>query len=159
MHKLVRVGVKADAVQAATGSTRHISLQALMTLQLQLCLHKADGTDAALNNRLSRIVTKLFGRVIKAEEGGEDPFFNPNVDVEALLCSIEDLLVACNDADNKSHTSADRSLSECKNMGKSLVSALLKSKKNSGGSAASVGPRLRIQKSKEGHGPHSGTRR
>ena len=49
------------AVQAATGSERHTSFLALMTLQQQLILDTADDSvDDEFLGRLSRVVTKLF---------------------------------------------------------------------------------------------------
>lgn len=81
------------AVQAATGSERHIALQALMTLQQELCLSETE--DDVFTGRLSRVITKLFARVIKAEEGSDAAYTQDRIDMESLICSIEDALTAC----------------------------------------------------------------
>ena len=44
---------------------------------------------------MSRNVTKLFARVIKAEEGEESPFKKENVDLELVLVLVEDTLIKC----------------------------------------------------------------
>jgi hypothetical protein len=81
-------------VQVATGSARHASFQALLSLQQELCLSDVDKDDG-FNGKLSRVVTKLFSRVIKAEETCVDPYSTERLDMEALVCSVEDVLTAC----------------------------------------------------------------
>lgn len=84
------------AVQSATGASRHISFQALLHLQHEL----TSGDDALeLNGRLSRVITKLFARVIRAEEAAGEPFSLSSFDMEALLCSMEDTLNKCQPSD------------------------------------------------------------
>ena len=61
------------AVQAATSATRHSSLLSLMTLQHQLSRESPESAeDEAFTSRLSRVVSKLFTRVIRAEEAAPD---------------------------------------------------------------------------------------
>merc|ERR1740136_50149 len=85
------------AIQATYGAKRHISLQSLLSLQLQFCLAAIEdgiaATDASnIHNRMSRIVTKLFSRVIKAEEGEPAPFSGKDIDLTSLIVSMEKLL-------------------------------------------------------------------
>jgi hypothetical protein len=83
------------AVQAATGSPRDVSIEALLALQLQLCtVGNETAADAAFNRRLSRIVTKLFAKVLKAEAASARPFSANNIDVEAIICALDDMLIA-----------------------------------------------------------------
>ena len=94
------------AVQAATGASRYASFQALMTLQLQLQLNLKDGVvevsadeDEVFTHRLSRVVTKLFARVIRAEEGSSNPYSQNGMDMDALLCAVEDYLSVCHESE------------------------------------------------------------
>jgi hypothetical protein len=67
----------------------------LLDLQVQLLREgeQAVSDDAAtLNSRLSRVVSKLFARVVKAEEAMAEPYSLDTVDLEVLVCSIEDVL-------------------------------------------------------------------
>jgi hypothetical protein len=112
------------AVQAATGATRHHALEALMSLQQQLCLKAEASDDPVFNSRLSRVVTKLFARVVKAEESCQQPFSSSSVDIEAVICFLEDALVACGEADN-SKISSD-SILVTKNLARVLLTAILK---------------------------------
>lgn len=93
-----------------------------MTLQQQLCL-KADG-DPVFNSRLSRVVTKLFARVVKAEESSQQPFSPSSVDMEAVVCFLEDALVACRDTDEREI--AGEAIAATRNLSKVLVTAILK---------------------------------
>jgi len=114
-------GMNKLAVQATTGTPRHIALHALMMLQQQLTLHGTSSpAETALNARLSRIVTKLFGKVMKAEEARAQPFSSDDVDMESVLCSIEDMLVAVKKAQI-------REPSTCKDMAKSMLSSFMSS--------------------------------
>jgi hypothetical protein len=95
------------AIQAAIGSPRHTSLQALMSLQIEYCSpvdHLHPDNNPATNNRLARISSKLFTRVIKSEEASS-PAFARHINIEALLCSVEDFLVAA--AEIKKHSSLE----------------------------------------------------
>lgn len=73
-----------------------MALQSLLLLQHQILSETAGMSDEAdtLNSRLSRVISKLFARVIKAEEAMPEPYSADTVDLEALICSIEDTLVA-----------------------------------------------------------------
>ena len=90
---------------------------------------------------MSRIVTKLFARVIKAEEGEERPFKKENVDLELVLTSLEDTLTKCQAAvpgslDMLSITSEltdmdslnDDKMAPCKTMVRTLMLHLVKAK-------------------------------
>ena len=113
------------AVQAATGSTRHFAFEALMTMQQQLCL-KADPSDEPLfNSRLSRVASKLFARVVKAEESTQSPFVPPGVDLESIICVLEDTLSACEEAEG---TIAGEAIAATKNLAVVLVTAVLKAR-------------------------------
>jgi hypothetical protein len=62
-----------------------------LNLQQQL----TDGSvsnDDLFRSRLSRVVVKLFARVVKAEENAESPYKQGRLDMEALVCSLEDIL-------------------------------------------------------------------
>jgi len=83
------------AVQAATGAKRDVSFQALIALQQQLSMNAKNSDESMFNSRLSRVVTKLFSRVIKAEEGTPQPYESSEFDIESILCCLEDLLVVC----------------------------------------------------------------
>lgn len=52
--------------------------------------------DESFRSRLSRVVVKIFARVVKAEENVGDPYVQGRIDMEALICSLEDIL-ACNE--------------------------------------------------------------
>lgn len=114
------------AVQAATGATRHFSFEALIALQQQLSLTTDGSEDHLFNSRLSRVVTKLFSRVVKAEEASSMPFASPSVDVEAIICFLEDALVACEKVDN-GRISQD-AISATTNLAKVLVNSILKAR-------------------------------
>jgi len=123
------------AIQASIGSERSTSFQALMSLQLQLCtttlLEKRKGTgDNGFFSRLSRIVTKLFDRVLKAEEGAVSPFSEDQVDLEALLCTLEDVLTSSKNVCNQenianSASNMDESMEPCHNMAKTFMLSVL----------------------------------
>jgi len=83
------------AVQASLGAVRHISLQSLLSLQLQICSACVQEcvaiTDVSnIHNRMSRIITKLFLRVIQTEESESSPF--SEVDLTSMLETLEDVL-------------------------------------------------------------------
>lgn len=106
-----------------------------MMIQLQLSTSRTESTGAEIifNKRLSRVVTRLFTLALKAEETATEPFSSPAVDIEALLCSIEDLLIARSDALKESQNVSDDALVECATMAKSIVTALLRSRTERGG--------------------------
>jgi hypothetical protein len=114
------------AVQAATGATRHHALEALMSLQQQLGLKAEGSDDHVFNSRLSRVVTKLFARVVKAEESSQQPFSSSSVDIEAVICFLEDALVACGEV-HAAKISEDAILAT-KDLAKVLVTAILKAR-------------------------------
>lgn len=114
------------AVQASTGSSRHVSLQALMMLQQQLMLQETESpNDTAFNRRVSRIVTKLFGKVIKAEQGEVDPFSSATVDMETLICALEDLLVAACENPRAGTVHYEEARSTCESMAATLLQAMI----------------------------------
>jgi len=105
------------AVQAATGAARENSLQALIRLQDQLSSNTDAHDNPLFNSRLSRIVTKLSTRVIKAEEGTPYPFASTNMDTETILCCLEDTLENCPEGAGAT-----------KNMVKLIVMAILRTR-------------------------------
>ena len=111
------------AVQAATGSTRHFAFEALITMQQQLCLKAHPSDDPLFNSRLSRVVSKLFARVVKAEESTQSPFVPPRVDLESIICVLEDTLSACEEAEGNI---ASEAIAATKNLAVVLVTAVLK---------------------------------
>lgn len=111
------------AVQAATGATRENSIQALITLQDQLSSSTDIGEDTLFNNRLSRVVTKLSTRVIKAEESTSHPFSSSSMDMETVLCFLEDTLDACRKREQPEGAAAT------KHIVKSVVTGILKARR------------------------------
>jgi hypothetical protein len=97
-----------------------------MTLQQQLSLESYDEETPAFNSRLSRVVAKLFARVVKAEEGGPNPFSPDVFDTEALLCAMEDLLVACQQAEHNASPEMLESIDGCNEMVRMLVLSIIK---------------------------------
>lgn len=87
-------------VQVATGSERHKSFLALFALQQQLSSNSED--DPQLISRLSRVVSKLVAKVVREEEASEQPFDRRNLDMDALICAMEDTLVGHEDVDESS---------------------------------------------------------
>ena len=92
---------------------------------------------------MSRIVTKLFARVIKAEEGEDRPFDKENIDLKIILTSLEDTLNKCLSAvpgslDMLSITSEltdmdslnDDKMAPCKTMVRTLMLHLVRAKHN-----------------------------
>jgi len=131
--QLVR-GINKLAIHASISSTRHISLQTLMGLQVHFCRQQSEDIErTAISARSSRVITKLFARVIKAEEGNSDPFFNEGVDIESLLCAVEDLLVACHDAQTDTGVDAQEVFASATGMARTLVLAILKSRMDGDG--------------------------
>jgi hypothetical protein len=97
-----------------------------MSLQLDLGFDTEGGANAVFNSRLSRVVTKLFARVVKAEEGTPVPFSSSVVDTEAVLCCLEDALVACDDAEQEGRY--EDGVTASRNLVKVLIVAMLKAR-------------------------------
>lgn len=135
------------AIQAAYGCMRHISLTALISLQIRLCssIDHDNSTQEQITNtqRMSRIVTKLFSRVIKAEESEIAPFTSRQTNVEAILMGVEKNLIQCNSipdsvvhstdgistlTDPESLRDAADKLAPCHDMIHTLVLQLIKAK-------------------------------
>eukprot|EP00980_Cylindrotheca_fusiformis_P018775 scaffold6257_cov144-Cylindrotheca_fusiformis.AAC.1 len=114
------------AVQAATGAKRDVSFQALIALQQQLSMNAHTADESMFNSRLSRVVTKLFSRVIKAEEGETRPFASDHFDTESILCCLEDSLVACRQSEH-GNESADGEAASHK-LAALLVTAMLRAR-------------------------------
>lgn len=75
---------------------------ALLALQQQLCSEE-DGNP--FNSRLSRVILKLFIRVVKAEEGSDAPYSSSRIDMEALICAMEDALETSSEVGRRSANS------------------------------------------------------
>jgi hypothetical protein len=88
------------AIQASYGASRYISLQTLISLQLKLCSSAEltfDQNDTkTTSHRMSRIVTKLLARVLKAEMNEIVPFSMKEAHWTNLLGAIEEVLKKCN---------------------------------------------------------------
>ena len=87
-----------------------------MSLQQQLSLNSSDSKDAMFNSRLSRVVSKLFSRVVKAEEASIQPFASEDFDTEAIICCLDDALVACEKLIEE--TSPDSNFTAVRNLAK-----------------------------------------
>mmetsp|Transcript_23144 Transcript_23144/g.68292 ORF Transcript_23144/g.68292 Transcript_23144/m.68292 type:complete len:726 (-) Transcript_23144:89-2266(-) len=124
------------AIQAAVSSPRHTAFPALMLLQLQCCTANAqdvsggDADPASLTNRLSRVVAKLCNRVAKTEETANNPY-SGGVDIETLLCAMEDTLVASHDTEIEVGKSG--AMEPCNTMVRFVMMSALKSKSSAGG--------------------------
>ncbi len=84
------------AIQATHGVKRDVSFQSLMSLQLQFCIGAREQNVPAsdLSNayhRMSRIITKLFSRVLKAETNEINPF-ERGFDLDAVMRTLENVL-------------------------------------------------------------------
>jgi hypothetical protein len=119
------------AVQAATGARRDFAIQALFRLQEQLSLNATPYKDSIFNVRLSRIVTKLMSRVIKAEESikiGDSvppPFDSSTVDIEAIICCLDDTLMAAVRAEKDGIVEG---VTAIRNSAKLVLTAMLKAR-------------------------------
>lgn len=80
--------------------------------------------ESAFNGRLSRIVMKLFGKVIKTEEASNSPYSSSTMDLEALFCTIEDMMTALNGKDGSGRRT-------CKDMATALAKSILKFRSSS----------------------------
>ena len=77
------------AIHAATSTSRHVAIQALLTLQLKFC-----DENSLLSTKLSKVISKLFNKVLKDESVSPNPY--ASVDLESILCLLDDTLVSCN---------------------------------------------------------------
>ena len=86
--QLVRA-VNKLVIQSAICSPRHISFKSLISLQLEYCANMTPESK-----RLSKVMTKLFGKVLKIEESrGTDSFLS--IDLESTICTFDDCLISC----------------------------------------------------------------
>jgi hypothetical protein len=99
-----------------------------MVLQKQLAVvgQPGDFETAAFNSRLLRVVTKLFVRVIKVEECVSSPFSAKTIDMESLLCAMDDQLSFCEASFSTARHSEQDNLNSCIEMVKTLVMSILK---------------------------------
>jgi hypothetical protein len=97
-----------------------------MSLQLDLGFDTDGDSNSVFNSRLSRVVTKLFARVVKAEEGTPIPFSSSGVDTEAVLCCLEDTLVACDNAERERRY--EDGVAASRNLVKVLIVSMLKAR-------------------------------
>jgi hypothetical protein len=87
------------AIQASYGAARHVSFMTLISLQVKLCtnigkdLRSSDSKSTG--QRMSGIISKLFARVIKAEETEISPFSRQDFDMPNVLKVIENSLAKC----------------------------------------------------------------
>ena len=79
------------------------------------------------NSRLSRVVSKLFARVVKAEEASLQSFSSATFDTEAIICCLEDLLVACENAEQEGKC-AHSDIAASRSLAKVLLTAILKAR-------------------------------
>ncbi|KAG7371784.1 hypothetical protein IV203_017926 [Nitzschia inconspicua] len=113
------------AVQAATGATRANAVLALVRLQEQLSFSSNGLNDPIFNSRLSRIVSKLMSRVIKAEESSAKPYDPTTVDMEAVICCLDDTLEASTRSAKEGNKEG---VGATENLAKLLVVSILKSR-------------------------------
>ncbi|GKY99911.1 hypothetical protein MPSEU_000944700 [Mayamaea pseudoterrestris] len=114
------------AVKSAIGVDRHTSLLAILALQQQISLtsdRAITAEDEAFNSRLSRLLYKLFLRVVKTEvEKSERSFNRDGFDLEAVLCGLEDYLIACSTCIGKRPIAM---VDACRDMAKKLALAMI----------------------------------
>jgi len=149
------------AIQATHGVKKDISIPALLYLQVQFCTGAAeqnisisDFTNA--HHRVSRIITKLFNRVLKSEVNEPLPFGGKTFDLDCVLERLEDALSKSQTQSTVAHSVAASDTSDltdldsmagdkmapCRNMCNSLMIELLKAK-NAQGAATEVKVALR----------------
>lgn len=96
-----------------------------MALQEEMTLgDTSTPAQTALNARLSRIVAKLFAKVMKAEDAKPQPFRADSFDLQSLLCALEDMLVAVQDAQRDQKVD---NTTACRDMAKTLMASIVKS--------------------------------
>ena len=112
--------INKTAVNAANGAPRHVSIEALFAVQQGLAREAMDLPDEAqeFNGRLSRIIGRLFGRLVKAEEAVAKPY--SNVDMETVVAVMCDALDFCEQIPCEA----------CKTMASNLVDSIVKSQKS-----------------------------
>jgi len=122
------------AIQAAYGASRHLSLQALMFLQFQLCGRKLYSDPSSINMRMSKIITKLFVKTLKSEESEQFPFSSKRLDIKILLVKLEDMLLDTSLKTSEMSVDCDfeNRMKPCINMGRDLMMGLLKAKHRDG---------------------------
>lgn len=72
----------------------------MFALQEQLSSNHED--DPHLIACLTRVVAKLVAKVIREEEATDKPFSRRNLDMDALVCAMEDTLIGREEADENS---------------------------------------------------------
>ena len=79
---------------------------------------------------MSRIITKLFNRLVKEEEEEAEPLSTDRIDLEATFCSLEDMLIGCyNLKGNANQTEElDERMNPCISMARTLMLALVKAR-------------------------------
>lgn len=83
------------AIQAAIGTSRTCSLATLMSLQQEYCEKSRQPlkNEGIMYARRSRIITKLFARVIRSEESSQYPFRNAStMNLNAIFTVAEGVL-------------------------------------------------------------------
>ena len=112
-------------MQAATGAERHVAIQALLRLHLELSFDTT-ANDQVFNSRLARVVNKLFARVVKAEDSCANPFSPSSVDTVAILRSLQQTLAYCDEAEDAPN--AADAVKSSRNQVMVLLAALLKAR-------------------------------
>ena len=126
----VQRAVNKTVIQAVISAPTHESAIALLRCQGQFCHDIPPNDDGSnTNTRLSKITTKLMARTVKSESSKATPFDTEKFDMDAFLCSVEDLLVAASKMDQ-------RRSAPCKDTAKIIVSAVVKARSSSGQNTA-----------------------
>ena len=119
-----------------------------MSLQLKLCssIEQIAGQNdiKTTNHRMSRIVTKLFARVIKAEESEMNPFSGREFDLSGVLMAVEETIIKCDQLAPPKDSVAQSSgmsdldsyngdcMASCRDLVNTFVLHLLQAKNNQG---------------------------
>lgn len=79
---------------------------------------------------MSRIITKLFNRLVKEEEEEAEPFSSGRIDLEATFCSLEDMLIGCYNLQGSANQTEelDERMNPCISMARTLMLALVKAR-------------------------------
>jgi hypothetical protein len=82
---------------------------------------------------MSRIIIKLFNRVVKEEEDEADPFSTGRIDLEATFCSLEDMLIGCYNLQGSAtlNEELDERMNPCISMARTLMLSLVKARNTS----------------------------
>jgi len=114
--------INKTAVNAATGAPRNTSIQALLNVQLQLAADavglESQSTEEEFNGRLSRVISRLFTRVLKAEEQMASAY--SGAQMKSIVGAMEETLDGCK------HMASNAA---CKDMVTSLVTSILNAHK------------------------------